>query len=196
MKTLFVVLADILLMIGVNACSSCSSNTAVEAEAPAVENLISHDRQTLFTKYGDNYYWYETLVDFQDWLDEDNDGSIAQVVNIFQVIEDSGPESFDTFVYKYQHVGEDVTEEITQGLWIEDFPLNDEDIRVSFLEAYEKMMAASMPKPHSKHAVLRKQIGPNPCNPQWIFGNLLSQIYVDAITGDVTDVNPAEDMVH
>ena len=49
MKILFVVLADILLMIGVNACSSCSSNTEVEPEALTVENLISLDKQTLFT---------------------------------------------------------------------------------------------------------------------------------------------------
>ena len=41
--------------------------------------------------------------------------------------------------------------------------------------------------------VLRKQVGPVDANPQWIFGNLHSQIYVDAVTGAVSKDNPAFD---
>ena len=57
-------------------------------------------------------------------------------------------------------------------------------------------MEVNLPKPHSKHVVLRKQIGPKACNPQWIFGNITSQIYVDAVTGEVNSKNPAFDEIN
>jgi hypothetical protein len=52
-------------------------------------------------------------------------------------------------------------------------------------------MAANAPKPHSRQVVLRKEVGPNSINPQYIFGNFQAQLYVDAVTGDVKTKNPA-----
>lgn len=69
--------------------------------------------------------------------------------------------------------------------------LNDELISLTFKEAYQKIMEINFPKPHSKQCVLRKPLGPIDCHPQYIFGNIRSQLYVDAITGGVTDKNPA-----
>lgn len=69
--------------------------------------------------------------------------------------------------------------------------MNEEVINISYKEAYEKMMEANYPKPHSKHCVLRKEVGPYDCNPQYIFGNIEAQIYVDAVTGAVSDQSPA-----
>ena len=62
---------------------------------------------------------------------------------------------------------------------------------VTFNEVLEKINEVNMPKPHSKQCVLRKQVGPVAANPQYIFGNVKSQIYVDAINGKVSDENPA-----
>ena len=73
---------------------------------------------------------------------------------------------------------------------MEDFPLNDEAIVLTFTEALDRVLAANYPKPHSKYVVLRKEIGPKAANPQYIFGNLKSQLYVDATTGAVSDSNP------
>jgi hypothetical protein len=39
--------------------------------------------------------------------------------------------------------------------------------------------------------VLRKEVAPLDCNPQYIFGNKRAQLYVDAVTGEVKDYNPA-----
>ena len=88
-------------------------------------------------------------------------------------------------------MSEKVLEETVHGFWVEDFPMNEENIAVSYQEAYEKLMAVNLPKPHTRQVVLRKQIGPKPCNPQWIFGNLREQLYVDAVTGEVRDYNPS-----
>lgn len=198
MKKLFGILASLLLIIGISACT-CSSEKKVQGndvlrsgEAVTVENLISLDRQAMYVAHGGDYRWYETGIQLKNWLDEENDGTVDMVVNVFQVIEEYDSTSFDTFVYKYQHFSDgSVNEEGIHGFWVEDYPLNDEVIKVSFKEAFEKIQEVNYPKPHTRQVVLRKQVGPVDANPQWIFGNLHSQLYVDAVTGEVSKDNPA-----
>ena len=184
----------IMLMIGVSACTCTQQKkTSVpEAAELVVENVISLDRQAMFVAHGGDYRWYETGVQLKNWLDEENDGAIDLVVNVFQVIEEYDSTSFDTFVYKYQHFSDgSVNEEGIHGFWVEDYPLENEAIKVTFKEAFEKVQEVNLPKPHTRQVVLRKQVGPVEANPQWIFGNLHSQIYVDAVTGAVSKDNPA-----
>ena len=184
----------IMLMIGVSACTCTQQKKTSEPEAAelVVENVISLDRQAMFVAHGGDYRWYETGVQLKNWLDEENDGAIDLVVNVFQVIEEYDSTSFDTFVYKYQHFSDgSVNEEGIHGFWVEDYPLENEAIKVTFKEAYEKVQEVNLPKPHTRQVVLRKQVGPVEANPQWIFGNLHSQIYVDAVTGAVSKDNPA-----
>jgi hypothetical protein len=193
MKKFLVFLMGLMLMIGVSACT-CTQQKETSEPAVAelvVENVISTDRQAMFLAHGGDYRWYETGIQLKNWLDEENDGAIDMVVNVFQVVEVKDSTSFDTFVYKYQHTLEGTTTDSIHGFWIEDYPLNEEVIKVSFKEAFEKVQEVNLPKPHTRQVVLRKQVGPVDANPQWIFGNLHSQIYVDAVTGDVATSNPA-----
>ena len=123
-----------------------------------------------------------------DYLDSENTSdSISGISNIFQTIEKKG-EGFDTQVIMFSHVGDSTQIDIVHSFWVEDMPMD--SIKLTFKEAYEKMMATNLPKPHSRNCVLRKELGPIDANPQYIFGNSKAQIYVDAITGDVTDKNP------
>lgn len=199
MKKFFKVFALIAVAFGVAVACKCTSeneNTVVgtseEGTAATVENLIALDRQAMFMNHASDYRWYETGIQLKDFLDEENDGAIDMVVNVFQVIEKYSDTCFDTFVYKYQHFADGtVQEDSVHGFWVEDYPLENEAIKVTFKEAYEKVMAVNLPKPHTRQVVLRKQVGPVEANPQWIFGNLHSQIYVDAVTGEVSDENPA-----
>ena len=201
MKKFFVILASILVMIGVSSCNSCTReknvNDSVLSEVVdslgnvVVERMISLDRQSMYLNHSENYRWYETGVVLNDWLDGETDGSFNMVVNVFQVMESFEDGSFDTYVVKRQHVDGEVGEEAVHGFWVEDFPLNEEEINVTFVEAFEKVMEVNLPKPHTRQVVLRKQVGPVNANPQWIFGNLQAQIYVDAVTGEVSDKNPA-----
>jgi len=194
MKKFFVFLVGLMLMIGVSSCTCTQQNGTLGDSKVAelvVENTVSMDRQDVYLNHGENYRWYETGVQLKNFLDEENDGTIDMIVNVFQVIEEIDSTSFDTFVYKYQHTLEGTTSDSIHGFWIEDYPLNDEVIKVSFKEAFEKIQEVNYPKPHTRQVVLRKQVGPVDANPQWIFGNLHSQLYVDAVTGAVTDKNPA-----
>lgn len=195
MKKFFVcILMSLAMIIGVSSCK-CTSDKQTNDVATTeivVENTISTDREAMYLKAADEYRWYETCIKLNNWLDEENDGSFEMVVNVFQAIEEKGEGSFDTVVYKFQHFSNgDATEEFVEGFWIEDFPLNEESVVVTYKEAYEKVMAVNLPKPHTRNVVLRKMVGPVEANPQWIFGNLHSQIYVDAVTGEVSDHNPS-----
>ena len=192
MKKFIFAIVSLLCM---TACNPKKSQPAPTQEETPVElivgNTISTDRQYMFMNYGGDYRWYETGVVLKDFLDEENDGTIDMVVNVFQSVEMLDSTSFDTFVTKYQHTYAGDIEETIHGFWVEDYPLNDEEIKITFKEAYEKVMEVNLPKPHTRQVVLRKQVGPVDANPQWIFGNLKSQIYVDAVTGEVSDENPA-----
>ena len=197
MKKVFsILMVSLAMMIGLTSCKCTSEQEpvepAVEQGALVVENVISTDRQAMFLAHDGNYRWYETGVQLKNWLDEENDGAIEMVVNVFQVVEQCSETTFDTFVYKFQHFADGtVNEEEIHGFWVEDYPLNEEEITVTFADAFEKVMAANLPKPHTRQVVLRKQVGAVDANPQWIFGNLRSQIYVDAVTCEVRDTNPS-----
>lgn len=195
---------SLVLIFGLSSCNSCTRNqtTPTEETIPGflpvaelvVENVISTDRQVMYLAHGGDYRWYETGIQLKDWLDEENDGAIDMVVNIFQAIEEYDSTSFDTYVYKYQHFSDGtVNEDSVHGFWIEDDPLEQEVIKVTFKEAYQKIQEVNLPRPHSRQVVLRKPIGPKDCNPQWVFGNLHEQIWVDAVTGKVGNSNPAFD---
>lgn len=174
-------------------CSSCNQKKEMVSENAAtlvVENCVSTDREFMFTHYGGDYRWYESSILLKDYLDEDCDGIIDEVTDIFQVVTDSG-RGYDTHVVMLGHSSDGKnTFDVIDGFWIDDFLLNDALIKLSFMDAFNKMQSANYPKPHSKHCVLRKQVGPHDCNPQYIFGNSKSQLFVDAVTGEVTDKNP------
>ncbi len=189
------ILVCLSLMFGFTACekkkTAVLDDKAVNQTEFVVENLISMDRQDMFTNYGKVYRWYETCIVLDEFMDEECDGSIKGVSNVFQTIEEfEEGKSFDTHVVMFTHTPDTTAVEVKWGFWVEDFPLNDEVIKVTFKEAFDKVMATNYPKPHSQHVVLRKEIGPNDANPQYIFGNSHAQIYVDAVTGEVSDKNP------
>lgn len=191
------------LLIGLFAsCTGCKDNSvqdSVAADSVVVDSvitletiphMISTDRQQMFLQVQNDYRWYETCVEFDNFLDEENDGTVHGVVNIFQAIVEKG-NGADVTVYSFTHLADTMAIYPKQGFWIEDFPLNEEVIKLSWKEAFDKIMATNAPKPHSKQAVLRKPIGPLDCNAQYVFGNIQSQLWVDAVTGDVKNSNPA-----
>ena len=195
MKKFIVLIASVLFAIGLSSCSSCSSSTPKlgVADAPlSVEHVIAADRETMYLRAGGDYRWYETGIQLKNFLDEENDGSIEMIVNVFQVMEKFSETSFDTFVFKFQHFADGtVAEDSVHGFWVEDYPLNEETIKVTFKEALEKLNEVNYPKPHSRQVVLRKEVGPVDANPQWIFGNMHYCLFVDAVTGAVTDKDPS-----
>ena len=196
-KILFSLVIAMIFMFGMNSCNGCKKTqenvSQVEvAESTGelnVEHLISTDRQYMFTNYGGDYRWFESCIVLKDFMDEECDGTVTGVSNVFQVVKEKD-NGADVYVVLAAHTPDTTAYDVKFGFWVEDFPMNDEAIKVTFAEAFEKINQVNLPKPHSKHCVLRKQVGPVDANPQYIFGNVQSQIYVDAVTGDVSDKNP------
>lgn len=171
---------------------SITNDSTVVDSVNYVENTIAMDKENMYLTYGKDYKWFETCIVLNEYLDSENtNDSVIGISNIFQVLEQKDSKSFDVHVIMYTHVGDSTQVDVKHDFWIEDMPMNNDSIKVSFKEAYAKMMAANLPKPHSRQCVLRKEVGPKDCNPQYIFGNSEAQVYVDAVTGNVTDVNPA-----
>lgn len=154
-----------------------------------VEATISTDREDMFVNQGE-YSWFETVVNYKDFLDEENDGSVITVTSVFQTVTPVDSTSFDVKVFVYNHANGKTTTEVNEGPWVEDCVLNNEQITLTFKDAFDKLMAANIVKPHSKVCVLRKAVGPKEANVQYIFGNADGAVFVDAVTGDVTDVDP------
>lgn len=174
--------------------TGCEKNKPVLVESIAqmnVENVVSMDREAMFLNYGENYRWYETCVLLKDYFDEDSDGSFVMVTNVFQALLDKTETSCDTYVVKFQHIGDSTITESVHSFWVEDCPLETEVINLTYEQAFQRIQEVNYPKPHSKHCILRKPVGPKDCNPQWVFGNIRMQIWVDAVTGEVKDSNPA-----
>jgi len=203
MKKLFLGLVFMVTLLFAS-CNNCNKTTPVNTnevvDTVATEvvaelnptTLIAVDRQAMYNKVGEDYRWYETCMMLNDFLDEENDGSLAEVVNVFQAVIARDEHSFDTKVYKFQHFADGTwAEDSIDGFWIEDEPMNDAVIKITYKEAYDKLMATNLPKPHSRYVTLRKQVGPVEANPQYIFGNIRETVFVDAVTGEVFDYNPA-----
>ena len=199
----FVVALAVMFTLCISSCDKCSKTEAPEAVDTVattaevvttseliVENAISLDRQYMFNNYGGDYRWFESCITLKDFIDEECDGAVASIANVFQVVEEY-ENGADVHVVLAAHTPDTTAYEVKHGFWVEDDPLNDEAITVTFEEAFEKLMEANCPKPHSKQCVLRKQVGPVDANPQYIFGNSHAQVYVDATTGDVNTDNPA-----
>ena len=183
-------------------CNGCGSNeqavvgddtdttTVDQPKAElVVENLISMDRQDMFNNYANDYRWFETCIVLNNFLDEECDGTISGVSNIFQAVVEK-ENGADVFVVMFTHTPDTSAVEVVHSFWVEDLPMENEQIKLTFKDAFDRVMAANAPKPHSQHVVLRKELGPINANPQYIFGNQREQLYVDAVTGDVRTDNP------
>lgn len=181
-------------------CTGCNSSkediklqdSVVTAAVLDVEHSIALDRQTMYVNYKDNYRWYETEILLPEFMDSDSATSNPEmIVNVLQSIVEEG-NGADVWVHKFQHFKDGtVVHDSINGFWIENYALNDEVIKLKYTEAWDRMMAVNFPKPHSRYVTLRNPIGPVAVNTQWIFGNIHEQIWIDAVTGDAKNSNPA-----
>mgnify|MGYP006908818325 FL=1 len=188
------------LIMSFMSCTGCSSSkediklqdSVVATAVLDVEHSIALDRQTMYVNYKDNYRWYETEILLPEFMDSDSATSDpVMIVNVLQSIVEEG-NGADVWVHKFQHFKDGtVVHDSIQGFWIENYALNDEVIKLKYTEAWDRMMQTNFPKPHSRYVTLRNPIGPVAINTQWIFGNINEQLWVDAVTGDVNNSNPA-----
>ena len=156
------------------------------------ENCISADRQYMYLHFGSNYKWYEAQFTFKDYLDNGEIPILQSVTDVFQSItkyDDGGADTEVTLIY--HDAAGNYSTDTKHGFWIEDVVLNEQGIKLNLMQSFQRLTEANVIKPHSRHCTLRRPLGPKDCNPQYIFGNIHSTVFVDAVTGDVNTQNPA-----
>lgn len=163
-----------------------------KAEPFSVESVTRADEKYMSDEYKNSTIkWYETQITLKNYLDEDYPMEIESVETVFQAVVPISDTSCDTYVVRTAHQPDGSEERVTShDFWIEDAELV--GLFLSFETAYNKLMEANCPKPHSKKCTLRKELGPNgtDTNAQYVFGNREIQVYVDAVTGKVSLHNP------
>lgn len=197
MKKLF-----ILALCGLFALSACDRKKNVQPVEPQadttevvaalnVEHAIATDKEEMYAQYNKDYRWFETSVVYKDFLDEETTGEVEEILNVFQTVEKISETCYDVYVVQFNYTADGRVTQVIHSFWIEDSPLRDGDVNITFDEAFQKLMEANLPKPHSRHCVLRKEVGSKEANAQYVFGNTMETVYVDAVTGEVRDYDPA-----
>lgn len=203
-----------LLAIAVAATTSCNSckQQSKEADEPRTEAEVYHDydgvvqdftagtahiqalhRQTMFSLLGnDEYEWRNTRVLFNEPLTDENIDfiHITDVNDVFYYWDKvKGPmvQYINTNVLDGTQIPFPIND-----VWIEDDNLEDKPVKLSCEDALQRIKEWNGILPEDcNFMTLRLPIGPVDCNPQWVFGDVYNVIFIDALTGEISETNPA-----
>lgn len=186
---------------GLASCGGCASGGSEKTVSPGeydgvvcdftagVGHIVAMHRQTMFTLYkGEQYAWYETRVLLSDSLTLENIGNIkvTDVTDIFQLFDPARCQYISTNVEKGTVILKPV-----HDIWIEDCDMSDAEIKLWPEDVMERLKMWDGIIPPAVGMTLRIPLGPRRCNAQWVIGNIMQVIFVDAVTGDITDWCPA-----
>lgn len=154
-----------------------------------VANITALHRQTMFTLYGgESYAWYETRVLFNDSITWQNidDLHVVDVTNIFQLFAPPRCQYVSSNVAKGTIVPPAIPD-----LWIEDVDMSQAEIKLWPGDVLARLKQWDGVLPPAVGMTLRIPLGPRRCNAQWVIGNIMQVIFVDAVTGEITNWCPA-----
>lgn len=214
-KNFFEQLLGVLLLIAtalmINSCKGCkqSEEQKVKNEEAATA-AVYHDydgvvqdftagtaqiqalhRQTVFLLAGGiKYEWRNSRVILNDTITTENidDLHVTDVNDVFCYWNDRGP--------WVQYVNSNVKNGLQipwpiNDVWIEDSDLSNVQIELSAEDVLLSLKKWNGVIPPANFLTLRCPVGPKKCNAQWVIGNVYNTIFIDAVTGDITDSNPA-----
>ena len=211
-KSLFLSLLLAIVSIMATGCVGCQSENKeqpnesvnyhdydgiVQDFTAGVSHIQALHRQTMYQlaqqgKPVNGYQWRNSRVIFNDTLTFDNidDLHITDINDVFYYWDkDKGPQ------VQYINVNVKRGTQIPwpiNDVWIEDDDLSDQPIKLSAEEAILKLKEWNgvLPK-DCNFIILRLPVGPKDCNPQWTFGDIDDVLFIDAVTGEIRDSNPA-----
>ena len=207
-KTIFLsILLAIVGMIGMSSCNGCS-----KSEQTVVDPVAHHDydgvvqdftagtdhiqalhRQTMFSLIGGKeFQWRNSRVILNDTLTADDldDLHVVAVNDVFFYWDDQkGP--MVQYINSHVKYGVQIPFPIND-VWIEDADMSDKEIKLSAEDALLRLKEWNGVLPQGCNAItLRYPVGPKDCNAQWVFGDVYDVLFIDAVTGEVTDYDPA-----
>jgi hypothetical protein len=138
------------------------------------------------------YQWRNSLVILNDTVTADNIDQL-HIVSIRDVFYYWSNKFGPQVQYITDHVvyGNQIPYPISD-VWIEDRDMSEQPIRLSAEEALLRLKEYNgiLPK-DCDFIILRLPVGPKDCNPQWVFGDTRDVLFIDAVTGEVRDYDPA-----
>lgn len=208
-KTILLGLLLAIVSIVATGCSSCQSENKKQENVPDVkvlaltpETCISNDRQAIFLRTPKDYtlLWMQTEITLTSFLTDAaiQDATVMEVTNGFQTLHEmeiEGHKAIDTKVTLITTNTMATDSLVMQTFYLDNKPLNDKQITLTFKDAIGKALQANCPKPQTRICVLRCPVGPVGVeDAYYMFGNEdldTPMIFVNARTGDVTTENPA-----
>lgn len=187
-------------------CSSCQSGNekqdkqetayhdydgVTEGFTAGAEHIQALHRETMTATLGiKDYEWRNSRVLFDDDITLENiDALHVTDVNDVFFYHDNGP--WVQYINSSAKNGTQIPWPI-QDVWIEDMDMSDDGIRLTVDDALQRLKEwnGTLP-PGCKSIVLRHPLGPVPCNPQYVLGTVCVPVFIDAMTGDITDRDPS-----
>ena len=194
--------------VAVSSCNGCKDNNGV-AKAPDLPALY-HDydgvvedftagtakiqalhRQTVYSLIGGaDYQWRNSRIVFNEAVTFENidDLHVTDVIDVYQYWND-GP--------WVQYIASNVVKGVQipwpiNDVWIEDASMSEAPVKLSAEDAIARLKEWNGVLPKDCNFItLRLPVGPKACNPQWVFGDVYDLLFIDAVTGAITDSNPA-----
>lgn len=203
----FILMGFLLAIVSIVAtgCSSCQSEKqkqdavtvvtndydgVVQDFTADISNIQALHRQTVFSLIkGQKYEWRNSKIIF-------NEAITAQSIDDLHVVD-------VTDVFYYWNQGprvQFITSNVLKGtlipkpipdVWIEDADLSEAQIKLSAEDALQRLKEWNGVIPKATAMTLRLPLGPRRCNAQWVVGDIGDVIFIDAVTGDITNWCPA-----
>lgn len=209
-RFLFGMVAVMLLTMMAGAMSSCKGKKQGEpAQNEAVQVYHDYDgvvqnftagvsqiqalhRQTMFSVLGvKDFQWRNSRVVFNEAVTLENidDVKVVAVNDVFFYWNERGP--WVQYINSHVVNGVQIPWPIND-VWIEDADLSNQPIKLSAEQALARLKEWNgiLPK-DCNFLTLRLSVGPKDCNVQWVFGDVYDVLFIDAVTGEVRDWDPA-----
>lgn len=195
-------LAIAVMLVGCNSCNPEEEKQEEKKEVKVLtltpETVISTDRQTMFLRTPKNAMlkWMESSATLTDFLSSENadKATFMEVTNGFQT-QWGDKKSMDVKVTQITTNTMSTDSLVMSAFYLDNYPLNDKEIKVTFAEAVQKILQTNCPKPQTRVLVLRFPIGPVGVDDAFYIAKDINDddfvVCVNARTGDVLTHNPA-----
>lgn len=217
-RFLFGMVAVVLLtmMAGtMSSCKGCKGETAQKETAQVyhdydgvvqdftagVSQIQALHRQTMFGMIQDmkahghdipfGIQWRNSRVIFNDTVTLENidEVKVVAVNDVFFYWNEQGP--WVQYINSHVVNGVQIPWPIND-VWIEDSDMSNQPIKLSAEQALARLKEFNGILPSDcNFLTLRLPVGPKDCNVQWVFGDEYDVVFVDAVTGEVRDFDPA-----
>ena len=202
MKRIFFYMLMVIAVSMMASCNGCSESKekatvftadydgVVQDFTAGVDHIVATHRQTMFSlAEGNKYEWRNLQVKFNRkiTLETLDDLHVVDITDVFYYWDD-GP--WVQYITSNIKNGMLIPAKIPD-IWIEDEDMSEAEIKLWPEDVIKRLKEWNGIVPPASTMILRRPVGPRRCNAQWVIGNIGEVIFIDAVTGEITDWCPA-----